>query len=292
MLIYLDSVTNRKSHPNENFARELMELFCLGEGHYTEQDVQELSRCFTGWEIKNGKFRKNRYQQDRGVKTVLDQSGEFEGDDGVESVLRQPQMALFICRKLARYFVCDEPALTDELLQPLANEFRNTGLSIGSVVQKILASNLFFSEQAVARKIRSPVEMVIGLMRALEGSANTVELAKGMRSIGQGLFYPPNVKGWDGGRTWINTSTLIGRANLVNRLLSDENTRFGGGTLEAFMDGQGLDSSAKIIDWLETSMLAVPLLDSKKKQLKSEFERTGKSRDQRLRGVVHALAAI
>ncbi len=109
MLIYLDSAINRKAHPNENFARELMELFCLGEGNYSESDVLELARCFTGWEIKNKKFRKNRYQHDSDEKTVLQQSGDFDGEDGVRIVLEQPAAERFLARKLYRFFVSDEP---------------------------------------------------------------------------------------------------------------------------------------------------------------------------------------
>ena len=132
MLVYLDSATNRKAHPNENYARELMELFCLGEGNYSEKDVQELARCFTGWEIKLGKFRFNRFQHDSSAKTVLGKTGPFEDGESIDWILEQPQAAQFIVGKLYRQFVCDEPAPPPQLLEPLANELREHEWQIGS----------------------------------------------------------------------------------------------------------------------------------------------------------------
>lgn len=291
MLVYLDSTTNRKSHPNENFARELMELFCLGEGNYSERDVQELARCFTGWEVKNGRFRKNPYQQDPGNKSVLGVTGKFDGEEGVRVVLDQPAMPLFICRKLVRFYVCDEPIARDELLRPLADEFRQNGLQIAPIVKRVLSSNLFFSPHAQARKIRSPVELIVGLLRCLEGTTNTVSLASSLADLGQGLFFPPNVKGWDGGRAWINSSTLLGRANLVERVLSDPSTRFAGENLSSFFDRQNLTGDA-IIDWLMEMLLAVPTQPTVSAQLASELVSGTGSTEQRLRRTLHAMATL
>lgn len=291
MLVYLDSTTNRKSHPNENFARELMELFCLGEGNYTESDVQQLARCFTGWEIKNDKFRKNRFQQDRGSKTVLGQVGRFDGEDGVRIVLEQPAMALFICRKLVRFFICDEPELSDTLLEPLAEQFRESDLQIEPLVQRILSSNLFFSEHSLARKIRSPVELTVGLLRSLDGTTGAIQLAEGLAKLGQGLFFPPNVKGWDGGRAWINSSTLLGRANLIQRILMHESTRFQGVALSDYLDELGLKTPADTVQWLEEHLLAVPLSHATRQRLVQELESGGDS-ERRLLATVHTLATL
>src|SRR4051794_7271862 len=128
MLLYLDSATNRKVHPNENFSREVMELFCLGVGNYSEQDIQQLARCFTGWEIQHGEFKFNPYQHDYGNKTVLGQKGPFDGDEGLEVILRQPAAADFICAKLVQFFIADEPEIPGELIAPLAQRFRKAGL--------------------------------------------------------------------------------------------------------------------------------------------------------------------
>ncbi len=232
MLIYLDSTTNRKAHANENFARELMELFCLGEGNYTEADVQELARCFTGWEIRREQFKFNRYQHDNGPKQVLGHEVE-SGEQAIDVVLDQPSLPYFIAGKLFRFFVCDEPAPPPELLRPLADQFTGDQLSVAGMLRTILGSRLLLSDWSAGRKVRSPVELAIGFLTTLEGTANLYQLAERLREIGQAVFYPPNVKGWDGGRAWINSSTLVGRANLIHQLLRDEKTRFAGQDLQA-----------------------------------------------------------
>ncbi len=290
MLVYLDSATNRKAHPNENYARELMELFCLGEGNYNEKDVQQLARCFTGWEIRNKKFRKNSYQHDNDAKQLLGKSGDFDGEDAVRIVLEQDALPYFIVGKLVRYFVFDEPLAARELLKPLADQFRSGGLKIGPIVARILSSNLFFSEHALARKVRSPIELAIGFLRALEGTTNTVRLADNLTKLGHGLFYPPNVKGWDGGRAWINSSTLLGRANLVRDILNHESTKFATGSLDAYLRSQKLDSPQSIIGWFSDLLLAVPLAPAIETQLVRLLDSSPK--ENQLREVLHTISTL
>lgn len=259
MLIYLDSVYNRKAHPNENFAREIMELFCLGEGNYSETDIRELARCFTGWEIRRTKFRFNRYQHDGGEKTVLGESGRFGGEEGVRIVAAQEAAPRFIAGKLIRFLVADEPVPSADLVKPLAELLRQHDMQTGPVIRKILTSNLFFSSQSVGRKIRSPVELAIGFLRCLNGSTNAYKVAESLNELGQGLFYPPSVKGWDGGRTWINSATLLGRSNLIRRLLDDERTRYGRQTLTEYVGSQGIRSVGELIDFFDETLFAVPI---------------------------------
>ncbi|QDV22711.1 DUF1800 domain-containing protein [Aureliella helgolandensis] len=292
MLIYLDSAVNRKAHPNENFARELMELFCLGEGNYSESDIQELARCFTGWEVKNKRFRKNRYQQDSGTKSILGQSGAFDGEDGIEIVLEQPQLELFLVRKWYRFFISDEPAPADELLQPLANTFREQGLRIAPVLQQLLSSNLFFSQHAMGRKIRSPVELILGSLRCLSATTNTQTLASGLLELGQGLFYPPNVKGWDGGRTWINSSTLLGRANLISKVLADDSTRFAGMSFSDYLEARQIGTPRQTIEYLSRCLLAIPLSDATQHQLLQSYERSSGGKELKLRALLHAVTSL
>jgi uncharacterized protein (DUF1800 family) len=292
MLIYLDSVTNRKSHPNENYARELMELFCLGEGNYSERDVQQLARCFTGWEIKNKQFRKNVYQHDNGPKQLLGANGNFDGEEAVKIVLAQEAMPYFIVGKLIRYFVCDEPQPSRELIAPLAETFRQNGGKIGPVIQRILSSNLFYSEHAIARKVRSPIELAIGLLRALSGTTNTVRLADSLTKLGHGLFYPPNVKGWDGGRAWINSSTLLGRANLIRQIIDHETTRFAGTSLKELINAHSLKSPAEIVRWFSDLLLAIPPAPSVENQLVELMGATAQPSEETLREVLHALCTL
>jgi uncharacterized protein (DUF1800 family) len=290
MLVYLDSATNRKGHPNENYARELMELFCLGEGNYTEKDVQQLARCFTGWEIKNKKFRKNSYQHDNGAKQLFGKSGDFDGEDAVRLVLEQDAMPYFIVGKLVRYFVFDEPQPTRDLLKPLADQFRADGLKTGPIIARILSSNLFFSEHALARKVRSPIELTIGFLRALEGTTNTVRLAENLTKLGHGLFYPPNVKGWDGGRAWINSSTLLGRANLIRDILNHESTKFAAGSIESYVGSQQLDSPQSIVGWFSDLLLAVPPGPAIETQLVNLLGSSPK--ESQLREVLHTISTL
>jgi uncharacterized protein (DUF1800 family) len=292
MLIYLDSAANRKAHPNENFARELMELFCLGEGNYSETDVLELARCFTGWEIKNKKFRKNRYQHDNATKTCLGQTGNFDGEQGVEVVLEQPAVGLFIARKLYRLFVADEPEPSDEFLQPLADTFLQNDLKIAPVIQTILASHHFYSSQSVGRKIKSPVELVIGTLRCLDGTSNAQSIAQGLMQIGQGLFYPPNVKGWDGGRAWINSSTLLGRSNLMAKILADETTKFDDKSLAEYMEERRVRTLPEATDYFANGLLPISLTDALKEQLQQTAESQSGDFDQKLRSLLHAMTSL
>ncbi len=289
MLVYLDSVTNRKSHPNENYAREIMELFCLGEGNYSETDIRELARCFTGWEIRRDEFRFNRYQHDEGEKTILAQTGNFGGEDGVRIVLAQDAAPEFIASKLVRYFVMDEPSPTAALIAPLAKELRNSGMLIQPVLRRIFTSNLFYSPHAVGRKVRSPVELAVGLLRSLEGSTNTFDLAEEMLTLGQGLLYPPSVKGWDGGRTWINSSTLLGRSNLVRTLITNDRTRFGKTTLKQYLATQKVTNPRMVIDYLETVLFAVPIPEAAKAQVEALMK---SGNDGSLIEGLHALCTI
>lgn len=267
MLIYLDSVSNRKAHANENFARELMELFCLGEGNYTEADVQQLAKCFTGWEIRRKQFRFNPYQHDDSPKTLLGKNDIGSGESAIDCVLASPHMPRFIVRKLFRFFVSDEAIPSDELLAPLADRFTQTNFSIASVVQMILGSRLMLSGWSIGRKIRSPIELAIGWMRAIQCTTNMGFLSDRLRTIGHAVFFPPNVKGWDGGRTWINSSTLVGRANLIYELVNHENTRFDGSKLQGFVDRNKIKEPSQLTALFAKLFLIEDLSEPERRQL-------------------------
>jgi uncharacterized protein (DUF1800 family) len=292
MLVYLDSATNRKSHPNENYARELMELFCLGEGNYTEKDVQQLARCFTGWEVRRGRFRFNQYQHDEGEKNILGRSGSFDGEEAVNIILEQPAAPRFIARKLVKYFICDEPEPADHLIDPLAREFRDHELSVAPLVARIINSQLFFSDLVVGRKIRSPIDLAVGLLRALEGTTDVYGLSEQLAQLGHYLFYPPNVKGWDGGRTWINSSTLLGRANLVQDVLSSDKTRFARDTLESLLDSNGVQSPEDTVAWLTELLFAVQVPDDVRQQLVRLAAEGDGDRTRRTATVIHAMSTL
>jgi uncharacterized protein (DUF1800 family) len=227
MMIWLDTNLSTKGMPNENYARELMELFSLGIGNYSEQDIREAARAFTGWEIKDGKYFFNKGQFDGTEKTFLSRKGKFRGEDIVQICLEQEACPYFISRKLFTFFVSETAPPTKELLKPLAERLRKTDFDIADLVSTMLRSNLFFSEHAYRTRIKSPTDFGIGIVKALEGRVGTTGLAQAMENLGQKLFYPPSVKGWDGGTTWLNSTTLLQRHNLAQALTSTEDNRFG-----------------------------------------------------------------
>ena len=292
MLLYLDSANNRKTHPNENFARELMELFCLGEGNYTEQDIRELARCFTGWEVRNRAYRFNKYQHDFGKKAFLGTQGELTGQQAVAHVISTPAAPLFIARKLVRYYVMDEPTATEELLAPLAKRLRKDKFQIRGTLEMIFGSNLFYSEHAVARKIKSPVEMVVGVMRGLSIKTDLTLIAQRLQEIGHGIYFPPNVKGWDGGRTWINSSTLLGRSNLMHALIHSENTTFGNTSLQKHLQSNLIHSLAHAVTYFSDMFCAVPLTDNSKSQLIASAQKESSNIDQQFKSLLHQVVSL
>ncbi len=227
MMIWLDTVANRKGQANENYARELMELFCLGIGHYTEQDVREGARAFTGWETRYGKFSIDQGQHDGGSKTFLGKTGPWGGEDIVRICLEQDAAPYFIASKLFRFFISDTLSPSKPLLDPLAKQLRDSDYDLRGVVETILRSNLFFTPHAYRAQIKSPVDFAVGIVRALEGHVGSLPLAEALEGLGQRLFAPPSVKGWDGGPTWINSTTLLLRHNLALAITSTEDNRFG-----------------------------------------------------------------
>jgi hypothetical protein len=227
MMVWLDTNQSKKGKPNENYARELMELFSLGIGNYTEQDIREAARAFTGWDIRGGTAVFNPAQHDAGEKTLLGKTGAFQGADIVDICLGQEVCPYFIAGKLFRFLVSETSEPSRELLEPLASQFRKSDFSFGQLVETVLRSNLFFSATAYRSRIKGPVDFALGIVRALEGRIGTSALGLALEGLGQSLFYPPTVKGWDGGPAWLNGQTLLYRQNLALALTSTEDLRFG-----------------------------------------------------------------
>ena len=215
MLIWLDSAANKKGQPNENYAREIFELFSLGVGNYTEHDVQEAARAFTGWRVENRQAVFAFDQYDTGLKTIFGQTGKWGAGDVVRLALMQPACAEFLVRKLYREFVSETLVPGPEYFTPLANGFRARNYDIGWCVRQILSSWVFYSPVAYAQRVKSPVDFVIGTVRSLGGAVSTTRLAQVCDQLGQALFFPPSVKGWEGGATWVSSTALLHRQNLV-----------------------------------------------------------------------------
>jgi uncharacterized protein (DUF1800 family) len=226
MMIWLDTIQSVKGKPNENYARELMELFSLGIGNYTEADIREAARAFTGYQIDNGLGTFNRKQHDATEKTVFGKTGSFKGEDIAGLCFEKPACAKFIVTKLYRFFISESEAADPAIIDALAKQYREFDYDTGKLVGVMLRSNLFFSPASYRAKIKSPVEFAVGIVRGLEGTAGPLPLAAAMENLGQVLFAPPSVKGWDGGPTWLNAQTLLGRNNLA--LMLTDGSAFGG----------------------------------------------------------------
>tara|TARA_Y100000590_G_scaffold449276_1_gene587141 strand:+ start:112 stop:1935 length:1824 start_codon:yes stop_codon:yes gene_type:complete len=222
MMIYLDSRSNKKKAPNENYSRELMELFTLGLDQYTEEDVRESARSFTGWELKKKTlFRFNSKQHDYGQKTFLGQTGDFDGDDVVDIIMQQPVAAEYISKRLWQYFAYESPE--PEVISRLAEIFRKNNTNIKPVLRAIFESPEFYGDKAVGALVKSPAEYVAGIVRVLEIETNFQTLNGDVTSMGQELFHPPDVAGWDGGTSWLNSQTLMARINTANEIVTTKN---------------------------------------------------------------------
>jgi uncharacterized protein (DUF1800 family) len=227
MLVWLDAPSNRKGHANENLARELMELFSLGIGNYSENDVKDAARALTGWSVKDDEFAEVEADHDPGEKTILGKTGRWKGSDLVRMVLEHPATARRLAWRICELFL-GEKALKTADIAVLAAGLRARKLDVGWAVETVLRSRTFFADENLGNRVAGPVEHVIGAARALEmfePPLSTLILAEWCGRLGQDLFYPPNVGGWPGGRSWLTTRALIGRANWAAALM--EGTRVG-----------------------------------------------------------------
>jgi len=223
MLIYLDGANSRKQQPNENFGREVMELFTLGEGNYTEKDIKEVARAFTGWSVdrETGQFMFRKAIHDYNDKTIFGKTGNFEGDQVLDMILNRPETARFITDKLWREFVSPKP--DEKEVKQLAAIFQASGYNIGKLMRLILSSDAFYTLDNRATLIKSPVEFVVGTLKTFDiETPNLRPFVLTAALLGQNVFAPPNVKGWPGGEAWINTATLLGRKQLLDRLFRNE----------------------------------------------------------------------
>jgi len=218
MLIYLDNRGNRKGHPNENLARELLELFTLGEGNYSEDDIKALARALTGYSIdKNFHFLFRKRIHDHGQKVFLGKAGDFSAHDIIDIILEQKTTSLFIVKKLWHAFIDDAP--NTEEVERLAEIFRENHYELKPLMQALLTSAYFTDPGRRGTMTKSPVELIVGTLRSFDyvnfDSRAAIQFS---RRLGQDLFDPPNVKGWSGGKNWISTNTLLIRKGLLNRL--------------------------------------------------------------------------
>ena len=254
MIMWLDNQDNHKGSINENYGRELLELFSMGVGNYTEEDIKECARAFTGWRVVNPaymsiKMRNNTSRpygnmtwqfeyddddHDHGQKTVLGETGDFNGEDVVEIICRQEATPRYIARHLYHYFVADEPPVPQwphtppanpDAIDAMTNAYFESDHSIKHMLEALFTSDFFKEEAFRYARTKSPAEMVVGTLR-LAGRMElpcyeTYDAARASSGMGQALLGPPSVEGWQGGSEWINTGTYAERVNFVTRVLGD-----------------------------------------------------------------------
>ena len=218
MLLYLNNQQNVKGRPNENFARELMELFTLGIGNYSEDDIKNAARSFTGWGTRQGKFFLRTKFHDDGIKTFFGETGPLEGEDVINILLKNKQTARHICTKIYAYFVNDK--IDQDRVEKLATIFYDSNYEILPLIRSMFTSEWFYDDENIGAKIKSPIDLLIGLRRSMDIGFNNLQGQIFIeRQLGQVLFYPPNVAGWPGGHDWIDSSSLMLRTRLTEILL-------------------------------------------------------------------------
>ncbi len=289
MIRYLNNDRNIKRSPNENLARELMELFSLGEGNYTERDIKEGARALTGYGRRHNDFEFRSGQHDSGQKHILGRTGEYDGDDFVEILLRQEVCPIFIAYKIYRHFVADVdvtirgPQRT--VIRALADELRKSDYALEPPLRTLLTSRHFYDPRIVGNKIKSPVQLIVGAVRSLGTPTRDIAmLSDAAAQMGQQLFAPPSVAGWAGGRSWINTSTLFVRQNLTTFLLSgklpyDDHWDRGKVDYDPTPLLQGVDerSAERVVDHLMPLLFGQSVAAGRREQFVSFLDQRGAS---------------
>jgi uncharacterized protein (DUF1800 family) len=218
VLLWLGAEANRKARPNKNFAHVILDNFTLGPDQYSEDDIQAVSRAFTGWFVLSSKLRYIPREHDGYEKQILGQKGNFTREDVLRIILEQPAISRRVVRRLYSWFISETEQPDENIISPLTDSFAKD-YDVLKLVETMLRSNLFFSKMAYRRRIKSPVEFAIGIIKAMEGMVSTTQLANDLAGLGQNLYNPPTIKGWAGGKHWINSTAVVARLNLVSALL-------------------------------------------------------------------------
>lgn len=311
MLQFLNNQQNRKNSPNENFAREVMELFTLGRGNYTEKDIKEAARAFTGWGTNlRGEFVFRANQHDDGEKTFQGKTGNFNGEDILKIILENPKTSAFICTKIYRYFVDEN--VDNQVVEKMAKRFRSTDYDIADLMEFTFKSDWFYLPENIGTRIKSPVELLVGLQRNFginfQQKQSVLFIQK---ALGQVLFFPSNVAGWSGGKNWIDSSTLMTRMKLPEIIFKDSEITFkpkDDGDVntenlskkikqmranidwEAFQNNFPSNNSAELLDKLEAYLLSRPLSTQQKTMILSKLE--GKMGISLIQNMAQSIASL
>lgn len=305
MLLFLDGQYNRKGKPNENWAREMLELFTIGIGNYTEQDVREAARAFTGWGFKDGQFLFTAAYHDTGPKTFMGQTGNFDGDDIIDIIFSQRQTARNITTKLWNFLVYRNP--DPAIIEALSDTFIRSNFSLKEVLRAIFLHPEFLSARAYRALVKSPVEYLVGLLKHLGVGSFDTAIPRYSANLGQFLFNPPDVKGWDGNLDWLNSSSFFERVNTANTIAINRGTGSLPYSPYNLLDG-ALNDAQAVVDRLVNVLLdgqtdggvraaLVEYLNGGQNPGPAQFgaalagKNEGKALDARVRGTVHLVAS-
>jgi uncharacterized protein (DUF1800 family) len=292
MLIWLDNNQNRKGRPNENYAREVMELFTVGIGNYTDQDVKEAARAFTGYTSNRaGQFVFSAEQHDDGEKTFLGITQNWDANDILAALVRHPATARFLTTKLFKFFVHDSP--DPATIDRLAATYTSSGFDMRAVVRDIFSGPEFLSDHAFRGNVKQPVELVIGALKALDVQTIGPDLPASTRRMGQDLLNPPDVSGWKGGDNWISATTLLERFNFADRLAA-----VSGADQPYFIDiagqlqSQNLRTGSEIVDHYLDLLVDGAATPEARQALIAFLGGDDPSNEQNVRGMLHLAMSL
>lgn len=301
MIIWLDNNLNRKGKPNENYAREVMELFTVGIGNYTEQDIKEAARAFTGWHAPNG-FYFNKKAHDSGEKTVLGLKGNLNGDDIVNHLAKQDATATLLARKMIAFFCMDNP--NDRMVDEVGDAYLTNDQSIKPMLRTIFLHKMFRSDESYHAKIKSPAELVVGTLKSLNVQKLDGDLPNVLSRMGQNLFEPPSVKGWDGGLAWVATDTMMERFNFAERISTQKFDAIDGYIVPSKMaQRHGLNTSVEIVDYFLNVLVDADVPSNSRKKLLAYLDSDlkgnraiakpdDKTADAKMRGLIHLIMTL
>lgn len=302
MIIWLDNQQNRKGKPNENFAREVMELFTVGIGNYSETDIKEAAKAFTGWQTKPDGFFFNKNQHDFSEKKFFFQVGNFNGDDIIAILVKHPLTGKFLSRKLITFFAHDDP--DKAFVERVAQAYETNNYSLRCMLEAIFSDKSFLTDRTYHAKIKSPAELVVGSLKVLQIENLDNDLPQMMGAMGQDLFQPPSVKGWDGGSAWISSDTMMERFNFAARMVT---TRFdeltGKSTMKQLIERQGLQSPTDLVNYFTDLLVDADIPKTAKEKLvrymssdlngkKISMIEDERTLDAKLRGLVHLIMTL
>ncbi len=302
MLIWLDGQSNRKGKPNENYAREVMELFSLGIGNYSERDIKELAKAMTGWRVQDEEAIFDPKQFDDGIKEICGSKGRFDSESAVDVLLKQPACSKFIAKKLLREFVHPDP--TPQHIDHYAKRLVDENWQIKIVLREMMSSRMFFSDWSYRSRIKSPIELAVGSAQVVGGKVDTSFLRESCTRMGQNLLNPPNVKGWEGGEDWINANTVMLRFNFAMQMSSQRQNEFvRKSDLDKWLKQTGVKTADDVVGYYANLMLDGKLDDEDRETFidfmnrgtkgeKKSFVLSPEMVNTKVKGLLHLMMAM